>query len=656
MNSPYTLTTQSPQAEFAAPADPAQGFTLRLAVDLQQLAGDKTLLAIPNVLEVHLWQDRSLDPARPARQHQNYAAFKSPDGSTPVLEATLLLYVEGEETGREMTIGVPLTILPQPSGTHEVTLNFSGVRWTLYVDGALLDNDFPFGCPRWADSNTWRLEASEARQAALHFPALPLDPAPARSATIAAIQYWTPPGHNTWVGDVATLFHEGRYHLFYLYDRRHHTSKFGKGGHYFEHLSTTDFKTWVEHEAATPLEEQWESIGTGAPFVAGGRLCIAYGLHTERFYPDEKTTLPAQMEYIQRHGQSGAFDRRAPGVPIGATYAISQDGVAQFKKTWIFFHPCRNPSVYCEDGKLRMFANYGARGTWEAETVDGGWRCINADFPPGGDCTFFFHWGEFDYIIGGFKDLWMKPAGAPDAAYVDVVSQGDDFYDGSTVPAISEIGDGRFLMAAWIPINGWGGNLVIRELLQYPGGRIGARWMPEIVPATGEAQLLAETIDETASFPTGGRSFLLSFRVQPIEAVQNARLGVVFLPETGEAEACEWQLDLAGRRAQFAPGCLQGFAGGEKSLREGGRPYDARNYAIENLIGGEVAFTVRLIVKDDDKIGGCLVDAEISAADPSIAGQRTMISYRPGLRVKHLLFRAAGAEVKDVQMAAIKDW
>ena len=56
------------------------------------------------------------------------------------------------------------------------------------------------------------------------------------------MQYWTPPGHNAWVGDVATLFHAGRYHVFYLYDRRHHRSKFGKGAHYFEHLSTADFK------------------------------------------------------------------------------------------------------------------------------------------------------------------------------------------------------------------------------------------------------------------------------------------------------------------------------------------------------------------------------------------------------------------------------
>jgi hypothetical protein len=71
--------------------------------------------------------------------------------------------------------------------------------------------------------------------------------------------------------------------------------------------------------------------------------------------------------------------------------------------------------------------------------VDGGWRCVSPDFPPGGDCTFFFRWGRFDYIIGGFKDLWSKPAEAPDSAYEDVVRKGLDFYDGLNVPSITEI-------------------------------------------------------------------------------------------------------------------------------------------------------------------------------------------------------------------------
>ena len=331
------------------------------------------------------------------------------------------------------------------------------------------------------------------------------------------IQYWLPRGHNNWVGDVVTIYFGGRYHLFYLYDRRHHRSKFGRGGHYFAHLSTADFTTWIEHEAAAPIAEQWETLGTGSPFAWHGRLHLSYGLHTSRIYPPEKTMLPVQWKYLEEHGRTGAFQRgTTPGFPEGATYSVCTDGIAKFMRSDIIFHPCENPGVYTDaEGKLRLLASYGSRGTWESETLDGGWCCSNPDFPPGGDCTFFFHWGEFDYIIGGFTGLWMKSSDAPVSAYEDMVRHGLDFYDGSNVPAVTEIAGGRFLMAAWISIRGWGGNLLIRELLQLPDGRIGSKWMDEITPKAGKSMLLGKALSGTTSFPVEHRACMLVFEVHP---------------------------------------------------------------------------------------------------------------------------------------------
>ena len=385
------------------------------------------------------------------------------------------------------------------------------------------------------------------------------------------------------------------------------------------------------------------------PFVFNNKFCLSYGLHTTRVYPQEKTTLPAQWEYLKKNGRTGEFKRATtPGVPAGSTYAVSADGVSHFKKSQIMFHPCENPSVYTDpSGKLRLLANVSSNGIWESESVDGGWRCISPDFPPGGDCTFFFRWGKFDYIIGGFTGLWSKPADAPDSAYEDVVRKGLDFYDGSNVPSITEIAGGRFLMAAWIPIRGWGGNLVIRELVQFPDGRIGSKWMKEITPETEQGpRLWPRRLADTTTFPADSKSFLLTFNVQPAEA-KKGRVGISFLPESGEQPACELQIRLDDLRAQFGPGSPTGFAGPEKSLREGGAPHQVGNYAIENLIGVDKPFTVRVIVKGDDKIGGSLVDAEI-------AGQRTMISYRPDLTVKKLVFRTEGVELRKVQIAPLK--
>ncbi|MCC6353704.1 MAG: hypothetical protein IT577_07440 [Verrucomicrobiae bacterium] len=639
-----TLTAQAPQAGFAAPANTTNGFTAKLTVDLKKFEGEKNILEIPGVLLVSLRPHDPLD-----RKLQNYPAFAMPDGSVPVLEAAVMLYSTQYPEGKEMTIGIPLAMLKQPEGRHEVVLNFSGVRWTMYVDGELLDNDFPLGYPRWADQPAWKMDAEHVTQAAFFSPAITPEKTPAPTPRVAGVQYWTPPGHNAWVGDVATFFHAGRYHVFYLYDRRHHQSKFGKGAHYFEHLSTADFKTWTEHEAATPLEEQWECIGTGTPFVFNNQLCIAYGLHTGRVYPNEKTTWPAQWDYLKKNGRTGKFERATtPGVPAGATYSVSADGVAKFAKTQIMFHPCQNPSIYTDpNGKLRMLANAGGKGIWESDSPDGGWRCISPDFPPGGDCTFFFRWGRFDYIIGGFKNLWSKSADAPDSAYEDVVAKGLDFYDGLNVPAITEVAPGRFLMAGWTKIRGWGGNLVIRDLLQLPDGRIGSKWMKEIMPETGAAKTLAETLVEEKTFPAESRSFLVEFTVQPSGA-KKGKIGVSFLPENGEQGSCELQVRPEDLCAQFGPGSLSGFAGNQKSLREGENPHSGGNYAIENLLGVDQPFTVRVIVRSDDKLGGSLIDAEIAA-------QRTMLTYRADLRVKKLLFRMENAELRNVRIAPLKN-
>jgi hypothetical protein len=645
-----TLSAKDGRAEFAAPANTADGFTVKLktvklTAEQKKVDGEKTILEIPEVLRVRLRRHDALD-----RNRQNYPAFKMPDGSVPVLEATVRLHSAEHPDWNEMTVGVPLARLKKPEGEHEFVLHFSGVGWTMYADGELLDNDFPFGYPQWLPAGAWTLDGEYVKQAALYAPAIVPTKRLSPKPPAAPVQYWTPPGHNAWVGDVVTFFHAGRYHVFYLYDRRHHQSKFGKGAHYFEHLSTADFQTWTEHEAATPIEEQWECIGTGTPFVFDDKLCLAYGLHTDRIFPPEKTTWPAQWDFLKEHGCTGAFKRAStPGVPAGSSYSVSADGIADFKKSNVMFHPCMNPSVYTDPrGRLRMLANAGSKGIWESESIDGGWRCVSPDFPPGGDCTFFFRWGKFDYIIGGFRNLWSKPAEAPDAAYQDVVGSGRDFYDGLNVPAITEIPGGRFLMAGWTNVRGWGGNLVIRELLQFPDGRIGSKWMDEIRSESNKPRAIATKLSQTTTFAVDSQSFLLSFDVRPT-AVEKGRFGISFLSGQGEEPSCELQIRLDDCRAQFAPRSPNGFAPPQKTLREGGAPESGGNYAIENLIDVARPFRVRILVKGDDKLGGSLIDAEI-------AEKRTMISYRPDLFVRKLLWRMEGVELTNIQVASLVNW
>lgn len=641
------LSRSVAQSDLSLPEDLTQGFTIRFRADLQSPEGTRTLLEIPRVLQVTL---RQHDPSD--RKMQNYPAYKMPDGSVPVLEASLSLESPtraGEF--QDLVIGIPLAILERPEGAHDITLQFSGVSWSLYVDGRLYDNDFALGYPLASRMKSWSLNPDIVSDAALYEPALQPERIVAPEPFVDSnIQYWTPPYHNAWVGDVVTFFHEGRYHVFYLFDRRGHASKFGKGGHYFEHLSTTDFRVWTEHEAATPLEHQWETFGTGTPFLYDGKLCISYGLHTTRIYPKEQTTLPMQWDYLDKHGYTASidYDTIRSLVPAGSTYSVSEDGV-HFKKTHVVYHPCENPSIYIDpDGRLKMLANYGARGTWGADSVAGGWICLNADFPLGGDCTFFFRWGGYDYIIGGFTRLWSKPAAESESAYKDIVAEGKDFYNGLSVPAITEIPGGRFLMAGWLKMQNWGGPLVIHELVQLPDGYVGTKWMEEITPATGASRKLSDELSGNETFPVSDRSFLLSFEVCPDQPRQG-RVAVSFLPEEGAGEkACEWKLCLDKSRAQYAKALADGFAPEEKTLREGGAPQSAGDYAIENGMNTSEPFTVRILVDGVDKFGGALIDTEIGA-------QRTMITYRPELSVAGLSFRMEGVSVKNIRIAPLCD-
>ena len=54
-----------------------------------------------------------------------------------------------------------------------------------------------------------------------------------------------------------------------------------------------------------------------------------------------------QWTYLEKNGYTGSFnyDTIQGLVPAGSTYSISEDGVTNFKKTHILYHPCENPSI-----------------------------------------------------------------------------------------------------------------------------------------------------------------------------------------------------------------------------------------------------------------------------------------------------------------------
>ena len=585
----------------------AATFTVDFDVDLTE-ARNEQLWEIPGAITLAVREagkDKELFAYDQAQG--NYLPFKLADGTCPVIEATMAC-----PAGR---IGIPLGTLASPGGTHSITLDFNGIYWSILVDGRHLDRDLPWkGLPA-IDGTKAKILSPRVKSARFASPARKdaiVEMAKSRPID-GPIQYWTPEGHNAWLGDVAVGLYGGRLHLFYLHDRRHHRSKDGKGGHFFAHLSSGDLTHWTEHPAAVPIVSPLESQGTGTPFVYSNNLCLAYGLHTMRFMDADKTTDPVQRRYFETHGRDGAFRiADTPGYPAGGTYAMSFDGGETFVRSGILMTRAQNPTVYNRaDGRMGLVTSYGGvKGIFASDRL-GDWTLVDDSIPFRGDCPCYFEWHGHAYLLQGFCRMAYNPDAQP-GHFVDWTTSGDDIYEGLSVPMVVPWKGDRRIIAGWLRhLYGWGGWLCFRELVQEADGRLGMKWVPEIQPRGDISEHRAK----------GGKGLSLRFR------------------RVGGTDEMEFAVDAVGRRAQFsdcAPGQVASrrktiaevfgaVPPAEWTLKTLGRaaPHGCENFAIGHLPGLDADYVVRFARYYDPKSDATVFDAEI-------AGRRTMVCRRPG--------------------------
>ena len=421
------------------------------------------------------------------------------------------------------------------------------------------------------------------------------------------IQYWTPAGTNSWVGDVTVSCFKGRFHVFYLHDEHHHQAFGGAGGHYFCHLSSADLRTWEEHPVAVPRDEPWEWIGTGSPLEMNGKLYLFYGLHSDR--------------------NGGGWERK---YPKGGSFAVSEDGI-HFTKSHDIFTDDENPSPFrMDDGRLGIIHSFFSKdvGLWAADRLSGPWLPVDNTIPTAGDCPCPFTWNGWHYVIQGFVTMAGSKTGKP-GSYEDWVLSGEDVYGGLSVPMVADWKDGRKLLVGWI--NGldryhevpkgwnlqvWGGWLCFRELIQFSDGRLGSKWLGE-TPNRGETREYACSPD---------KPFVLDLRNERGETVE-------FRIDPREGRA---QFSSDGTRKKTLAEVSRGLDPRERRIVQiaAGRlnaPYTAQDYAIGRIRGLDRPFKVRFNVYYDPKADGTIFDAEI-------AGSRTMIARYAGR------FKRGGAE------------
>lgn len=581
----------------AATSVPDDGFCLDLDVDFSDVSAAEALYEVPGSFRVVLrFAGADKELLHYDERFGNYLNFRLPGGAAPVVEAQLPTARHSprpcmrDDLPPGFRVGVPFGALRRTDGVHRVRVVYAQTRWHIDVDGEQVDEDLLVEPIPWPQGATGRTLSARVKKAAFRTPAPDgVFAEPAAKPIREPIQYWTAGGFNTWVGDVVVCERKDRFHVFYLKDRRHHRGKGCTGGHYFAHVSSTNLVDWFEHPVVTPITNWWFTCGTGTPFVYGGKLCLSYGLHSTRFVPPEQTTEPAMLADCRKNGKMGLYRfGELPGVPLGATYAVSDDDI-HFNASGILFHTTQNPALYNrKDGRLGLVAGFSTdSGRWVSDSISG-WELYDDKMPVKGDCPCLFEWNGHHYVLQGFVGYAHSPNDLPGSYRA---WRGTDIYDGLNVPMVAPWKDGRRLLVGWVHhFYGWGGWLVFRELVQRADGTLGTKWVPEIAPPTPPATHRV----------AGGQSFRLRFA----SAVGGKRLEFHVNAKTGELHFADVLQD--GSLAKFS------------------FPHGNGNFRISGTRGLDKPYEVRLVRHYDRKSNVTLFDAEV-------AGNRTIICRRPGV-------------------------
>lgn len=344
----------------------------------------KTIFEIPGALKIetgvyHFPEDfNALDLFR---KREYYNVYADENGNSPYIEAEIMLHQEyGEEKMRSMSLGLPLNLYNAVG--REIYLLYDGVRFAWIVGGEIVNINFPVGYIQAEDVDIY---ISDSIKIGICSDIKSLESEEKTETKNESIAFYSARGYNTWGGDIVNFYHNGVYHFLVLLDRHHHWNRFGYGAHSTYHMTTRDFIHWENYGEIYPIQNSWESFGTGTMFFWNGKYYYSHGFHTDRVIPRDKVGSRLLEKNYEREGFFSAVtydELKENGLyPSGSNYMVSDDGIhfVQGKKQ---IHCSENPSIYKdENGGLVMYAGYGAAGVWKAPDIDGPWKKEDTDMP-----------------------------------------------------------------------------------------------------------------------------------------------------------------------------------------------------------------------------------------------------------------------------------
>ena len=572
--------------------------------------------------------------------------------SSPGVGKRACLLTTGKSEGRGgefadgvLRLAVPLDMI-DPARWHDVAVRFRGPNLELFIDGVLVDEEWPHGAlyqfvsPLLIGAGyekgelragfrgqidhvaLWNRALKDEEIAALAGGA---EEVARRDLQVlgpkqASMQYWKPRGQ-AYAGDCIPFYHEGTFHLFYLFDRRHHGSKWGQGAHQYAHASTKDLVHWEHHPLTVPIIEQWEcSMGTGDAIWHDGVFHVFY------------TDCGGRCEYI---------DKPQRGSWIFA--ATSTDGIHFRKdlKPLVTGHDCevfRDPAT----GLFHLVRGGGNRLVSKDLR---NWQETPGDFvrrKPGtsDECPNHFEWNGWFYFILGTNALWKSRSALGPWEEIN-----PNVYDGLFVPKVAEFTGNRRILAGFLTWPGWAGHIAMRELVQYPDGSLGMKFAPELVPATGDpvkpapaalggeapgdgTRIRVKAADKFAAAMLTGvpKNVRITMRVVPQSGAK--AFGLCFRGKGGYEGGCELRFEPDRQRVQY------GVPENRGPARDSSGPISqGRDFAIQNVKDLDRPFALDVIVKDN-------------IIDTCIDQRRTMITRRhPEPDGDRLFFFACGGEV-----------
>jgi len=338
-------------------------------------------------------------------------------------------------------------------------------RLELWVNKKLIDEEWPAGSRLFDVSDGFEsdsdisLEVKEFTYVASELPSV--------IGSFTNAEGWRPED-NVFVGDCMPFYDDGRYHVLYLKDRHHHSSKWSLGAHQWAHISTADFVNWDIHPLAVEITDANEaSICTGSWIKKDGVHYLYYTVRNNDFYTERfNNDSPASVHRSISH--DGYHFEKDPDFSV----TLSKN-----------FHgpTARDPKVIMdENGLYHMLvtttympldrgclAHLVSRDLTEWKELDE--PVYISDDPDQPECPDCFKYGDYYYILGSIRGkahyMYSK------TAFKDWIIPDERVIPCSSVPK-GAVWNDKVVFTGFSAIGGYAGNMTFTSAYANENGEL----------------------------------------------------------------------------------------------------------------------------------------------------------------------------------------